>query len=225
MAGTAGSPTVRRSVVARLRVIVSELRSCWTSAGTSGPAGFDWQADTRDTIMDSRLDILENEFLCVAGPSGCGKSTLISAIAGFLKATGGNRLIAADSGDDRRRAEAGHVDPAGGLTEDQWHSLADGLNELGAKCVTLSDSDGAVYDKDGIDAEKLAWVMGLKNNRRGRIKEYIRKFPKAEYIENQTRPDGSDLRQLTDTRGLVAESDGTIIGELPGPIVLSSGPR
>ncbi len=55
------------------------------------------------------------------------------AIAGFLKATGGNRLIAADSGDDRRRAEAGHVDPAGGLTEDQWHSLADGLNELGAK--------------------------------------------------------------------------------------------
>jgi glutamate dehydrogenase (NADP+) len=59
------------------------------------------------------------------------------------------------------------------------------LNELGAKCVTLSDSDGTVHDKDGIDPEKLAWVMGLKNNRRGRIKEYIRKFPKAEYFENQ----------------------------------------
>jgi glutamate dehydrogenase (NADP+) len=59
------------------------------------------------------------------------------------------------------------------------------LNELGARCVTLSDSDGTIYDKDGIDAEKLAWVMGLKNNRRGRIKEYIRKFPKAEYLENQ----------------------------------------
>jgi glutamate dehydrogenase (NADP+) len=59
------------------------------------------------------------------------------------------------------------------------------LNELGAKCVTLSDSDGTIYDAEGIDAEKLAWVMGLKNLRRGRIKEYIRKFPKAEYIENQ----------------------------------------
>jgi glutamate dehydrogenase (NADP+) len=59
------------------------------------------------------------------------------------------------------------------------------LNELGAKCITLSDSDGTIYDKDGIDPEKLAWVMGLKNNRRGRIKEYIRKFPRAEYFENR----------------------------------------
>jgi glutamate dehydrogenase (NADP+) len=59
------------------------------------------------------------------------------------------------------------------------------LNQLGAKCVTLSDSDGTIYDQDGIDAEKLAWVMGLKNLRRGRIKEYVRKFPKAEYLENR----------------------------------------
>ncbi|MFB3777584.1 MAG: NADP-specific glutamate dehydrogenase [Bryobacteraceae bacterium] len=56
------------------------------------------------------------------------------------------------------------------------------LNELGAKSVTLSDSDGSIYDKDGIDAEKLAWVMDLKNNRRGRIKEYVTKYPKAEYL-------------------------------------------
>ncbi|MCL5742361.1 MAG: NADP-specific glutamate dehydrogenase [Acidobacteria bacterium] len=59
------------------------------------------------------------------------------------------------------------------------------LNQLGAKCLTLSDSDGTIHDKDGIDEEKLAWVMGLKNNRRGRIKEYVRKFPKAEYLEGQ----------------------------------------
>jgi hypothetical protein len=39
------------------------------------------------------------------------------------------------------------------------------------------------------------------------------------------RPDGSDLRQLTDTRGLVTAADGTVIGEFPGPFVLSSGPR
>lgn len=59
------------------------------------------------------------------------------------------------------------------------------LNELGAKCLTLSDSDGTIYDKDGIDAEKLAWVMDLKNNRRGRIREYVEKFPKAEYLPNK----------------------------------------
>ncbi len=50
------------------------------------------------------------------------------------------------------------------------------LNQLGAKAVSLSDSDGTIYDKDGIDQEKLAWVMELKNIRRGRIKDYVGKF-------------------------------------------------
>ena len=48
--------------------------------------------------------------------------------------------------------------------------------ELGAKVVTLSDSSGYIYDTNGIDAEKLAFVMELKNVRRGRIKEYADKF-------------------------------------------------
>ncbi|MBA3973185.1 MAG: NADP-specific glutamate dehydrogenase [Candidatus Solibacter sp.] len=56
------------------------------------------------------------------------------------------------------------------------------LNELGAKCLTLSDSGGAIYDKDGIDAEKLAWVMDLKNARRGRISEYADQFKSARYF-------------------------------------------
>jgi glutamate dehydrogenase (NADP+) len=55
------------------------------------------------------------------------------------------------------------------------------LLDLGAKPVTLSDSDGAIYDADGIDRDKLAFVMELKNNRRGRIKEYTEKFKKAIY--------------------------------------------
>ena len=58
------------------------------------------------------------------------------------------------------------------------------LNQLGAKCVTLSDSAGTIYDADGIDDEKLAWVMDLKNVRRGRIKEYAEVF-KAEYHEGK----------------------------------------
>lgn len=50
------------------------------------------------------------------------------------------------------------------------------LIQLGAKPVTLSDSDGYIYDPDGIDAEKLAYVMELKNVERGRIKEYAEKY-------------------------------------------------
>jgi glutamate dehydrogenase (NADP+) len=57
--------------------------------------------------------------------------------------------------------------------------------QLGAKVVTLSDSKGFIHDPSGIDAEKLAWIMDLKNNRRGRIKEYADKFSDATFIEGQ----------------------------------------
>jgi glutamate dehydrogenase/leucine dehydrogenase len=56
------------------------------------------------------------------------------------------------------------------------------VNQLGGKVVTLSDSDGSIYDKDGIDADKLAFVLDLKNNKRGRIKEYAEKYTGAEYM-------------------------------------------
>jgi glutamate dehydrogenase (NADP+) len=58
------------------------------------------------------------------------------------------------------------------------------LNQLGAKAVSLSDSNGTIYDPHGIDAEKLAFVMELKNIRRGRIKEYAEKFG-IEYREGK----------------------------------------
>ncbi|MBN1868057.1 NADP-specific glutamate dehydrogenase [Candidatus Sumerlaeota bacterium] len=57
------------------------------------------------------------------------------------------------------------------------------LNELGAKAVTLSDSNGTIYDPNGIDAEKLEFVMELKNVKRGRIKEYCDKFSGSQYRE------------------------------------------
>ena len=50
------------------------------------------------------------------------------------------------------------------------------VNELGGKVVTLSDSEGFIYDPNGIDAEKLKYVMWLKNEKRGRIKEYAEKY-------------------------------------------------
>lgn len=56
--------------------------------------------------------------------------------------------------------------------------------QLGGKPVTMSDSSGSIHDADGITDEKLAWVMDLKNNRRGRIKEYAEQFG-ATYMEGQ----------------------------------------
>ena len=58
--------------------------------------------------------------------------------------------------------------------------------QLGAKVLTLSDSSGFIYDLDGIDQEKLNFVMDLKNNRRGRISEYIDRFSNAKFFKNKT---------------------------------------
>ncbi|MFR9534809.1 MAG: NADP-specific glutamate dehydrogenase [Rikenellaceae bacterium] len=56
---------------------------------------------------------------------------------------------------------------------------------LGAKVVTLSDSSGYIYDKDGITTEKLEFVMDLKNVTRGRIKEYADHYPSAQYFHGE----------------------------------------
>ncbi|MGD8540261.1 MAG: NADP-specific glutamate dehydrogenase [Candidatus Aminicenantes bacterium] len=55
------------------------------------------------------------------------------------------------------------------------------VNQLGGKCVTLSDSSGYIYDPEGISADKLVYVMDLKNVRRGRIKEYAEKYSGVTY--------------------------------------------
>ncbi len=57
--------------------------------------------------------------------------------------------------------------------------------ELGGKVVTLSDSSGYIYDEAGIDADKLAFVMELKNVKRGRIAEYVAKYPSAKFVEGK----------------------------------------
>lgn len=59
------------------------------------------------------------------------------------------------------------------------------INQLGGKVVSLSDSSGCIHDPDGIDAEKLAFVMELKNVKRGRILEYAQKF-NCRYLDGQT---------------------------------------
>ena len=67
------------------------------------------------------------------------------------------------------------------------------LLDLGAKPITWSDSNGVIYDPDGIDREKLAWVMELKNIRRGRIREYADKFKKAIFMPTDVKLDHNPL--------------------------------
>ena len=57
--------------------------------------------------------------------------------------------------------------------------------QMGAKVLTMSDSKGFIHDPAGIDRTKLDWIMDLKNNRRGRIQEYVNQFPGATFHEGQ----------------------------------------
>ena len=57
--------------------------------------------------------------------------------------------------------------------------------QLGAKVLTMSDSSGYIFEKDGINREKLEHIMDIKNNKRGRISEYLKKYPKSEFIKGK----------------------------------------
>jgi glutamate dehydrogenase (NADP+) len=67
------------------------------------------------------------------------------------------------------------------------------LIDMGAKTVTVSDSGGFIYDPDGLDLEKLHWVMELKNDRHGRIHEYADRFPRATFTSADPLADSNPL--------------------------------
>ena len=107
------------------------------------------------------------------------------------------------------------------------------LNHLGAKAVTLSDSHGTIHDPDGIDDEKLAYVLELKNVKRGRIKEYTNKYPGTGYLEGakpwgikcdcafpsatQNEINGEDAKMLLDN-GCMLISEGANMPSTPEAI-------
>ena len=110
---------------------------------------------------------------------------------------------------------------------------AEKVLQLGGKVLTLSDSGGYIYDPDGIDEEKLAFVMDLKNNKRGRIITYIKEYPKATYHEGkrpwdvkcqivlpcatQNELTGEDAIQLI-KNGVIAVSEGANMPSTPEAI-------
>jgi glutamate dehydrogenase/leucine dehydrogenase len=107
------------------------------------------------------------------------------------------------------------------------------VTELGGKVVTLSDSEGYIYDPKGIDAAKLAYVMHLKNVKRGRIKEYLDKYPEASFVAGkrpwevkcdialpsatQNEIDGNDARTLV-SNGCILVSEGANMPSTPEAI-------
>lgn len=110
---------------------------------------------------------------------------------------------------------------------------AEKVLQLGGKVLTLSDSGGYIYDPDGIDEEKLSFVMDLKNNKRGRIMTYVREYPKATYHEGkrpwdvkcqialpcatQNELTGEDAIQMI-KNGVVAVSEGANMPSTPEAI-------
>lgn len=112
---------------------------------------------------------------------------------------------------------------------------AEKVIELGGKVVTLSDSTGYIYDADGIDAEKLAWIMELKNIKRGRIREYADRYG-CKYVEGTSRPwaekcdialpcateneiSGKDAQTLIDN-GCICVSEGANMPSTPDAVEL-----
>ncbi len=110
---------------------------------------------------------------------------------------------------------------------------AEKVLQLGGKVMTMSDSDGYIYDPDGIDREKLDFIMELKNVFRGRIKEYVDRYPTAKYVAGE-RPWGekADIALPSATQnelneeqaktlvanGVIAVSEGANMPSTPGAI-------
>ena len=88
---------------------------------------------------------------------------------------------------------------------------AEKILQLGGKVMTMSDSDGYVYDPDGIDREKLDYIMELKNLYRGRIREYAEQYPGVKY---QNEINGDDARKLI-ANGVIAVSEGANMPSTP----------
>jgi glutamate dehydrogenase (NADP+) len=81
------------------------------------------------------------------------------------------------------------------------------INHLGGKAVTLSDSSGFIHDPDGIDAEKLAWVIDLKNKRRGRIGEYADEYKSATFHEGRPWGVPCDIALPCATQNEISQAD------------------
>ena len=132
---------------------------------------------------------LRNEFTGVlTGKSlGWGGSLIRPEATGYGSVYLASEML--DSRNDSLEGKTCLVSGAGNVAQ----FTVEKIIELGGKVVTLSDSSGYIYDEEGIDRDKLAFVKRLKNVKRGRIKEYVDKYSETVYTEGDTSQDYNPL--------------------------------
>ncbi|MBE7659696.1 NADP-specific glutamate dehydrogenase [Tenacibaculum finnmarkense] len=169
-----------REVMAFCQAFMSELFR-HIGANTDVPAGDIGVGGREIGFMFGQYKKLRNEFVGVLTGKGAswGGSLIRPEATGYGDVYFAQNMlkVKGDSFEGKTVVVSGSGNVAQYATEK--------ATELGAKVVTLSDSSGYIYDADGIDAEKLAFVMEIKNVRRARISEYVTKYPNAKFFKGE----------------------------------------
>ncbi len=158
-------------------------------ADTDVPAGDIGVGGREIGFMFGQYKKLRNEFTGVL----TGKGLCWGGSAMRPEATGyGSVYFAEEMLKTRHESLKGKTCVVSGSGNVALHT-AEKLLELGAKVVALSDSDGFIHDKRGLDRDKLEWVQRLKHERRGRIREYVEQYKSAEFVKVDDAQDGNPI--------------------------------
>ncbi|MGB0880228.1 MAG: NADP-specific glutamate dehydrogenase [Polaribacter sp.] len=151
----------------------------YIGANTDVPAGDIGVGGREIGFMFGMYKKLRNEFTGVLTGKGAtwGGSLIRPEATGYGTVYFAQNMLARE--DDSFSGKTVVISGAGNVAQ----YAAEKAIELDAKVVTLSDSGGYIYDKDGIDTEKLEHIMYIKNKKRGRISEYVEKYPSTKFVK------------------------------------------
>lgn len=150
-------------------------------ANTDVPAGDIGVGGREIGFMFGQYKRLRNEFTGILTGKGLayGGSLIRPEATGYGAVYFAKNMLATK--DDSFKGKTVVISGSGNVAQ----YVCEKATELGGKVVTLSDSSGFVHDADGIDADKLAFIMNLKNVKRGRISEYVTQYPSATFHESK----------------------------------------
>ena len=169
-----------REVMAFCQAFMSELFR-HIGANTDVPAGDIGVGGREIGFMFGQYKKLRNEFVGVLTGKGAswGGSLIRPEATGYGNVYFAQNMLKANGNSFEGKTVV--VSGSGNVAQ----YATEKATEFGGKVVSMSDSSGYIYDADGIDAEKLAHVMEIKNVRRGRINEYVAKYPNAKFFAGE----------------------------------------
>jgi glutamate dehydrogenase (NADP+) len=169
-----------REVMAFCQAFMSELFR-HIGANTDVPAGDIGVGGREIGFMFGQYKKLRNEFVGVLTGKGAswGGSLIRPEATGYGNVYFAQNMLKSNGNSFEGKTVV--ISGSGNVAQ----YAAEKATEFGAKVVSMSDSSGHIYDADGIDAEKLAHVMEIKNVRRGRISEYVTKYPNAKFFAGE----------------------------------------